>query len=223
MTMKTCSSLSFHPLPDPASTSAPKSAPNSASLSEVLFAPSMVSIVAQTRRQESDRQRGFSLTEVMVSLLLVMLGASAVISTMAVTRTEGQRAQRNFLPSFVWLLNCRTGQGRVAMRAFAVGTENPFDLVDASDTVQDCFSHPCNAEDAALFYLHHWRRRLLLEVRDAHIVICWGMPATRADDFAWGCEEADPNSKSRVIKIGWDQGSGVGPHGSAPRIIFALV
>ena len=222
MTMKTCSSLSFHPLPNPASTSAPKSAPNSASLSEVLFAPSMVSIVAQTRRQESDRQRGFSLPEVMVSLLLVMLGASAVISTMAVTRMRANSTAK--LSAVVRLaaeLSDWTRQG--GMRAFAVGTENPFDLVDASDTVQDCFSHPCNAEDAALFYLHHWRRRLLLEVRDAHIVVCRGMPATRADDFAWGCEEADPNTKSRVIKIGWDQGSGVGPHGSAPRIIFALV
>ncbi len=161
------------------------------------------------------------MTEVMVALLLVMLGASAMISTMAATRSRASSTAKFSAASRLAAeLSDWTRQG--GLRALSVVTENPFDLVDVSDTALNCFSNSCNAEDAALFYLYHWRRRLLLEVRDARIVVCAGTPATRADDYAWECEQDEPDRNARVIKIGWPQGGRPGVHEFPPRLILAL-
>jgi type II secretory pathway pseudopilin PulG len=161
------------------------------------------------------------LPEVMVALLLVMLGASTLISTMAAARS---RAASNLKFSVAFRLATElsdwTRQG--GLRALAADTENPFDLLVASHSELNCFSNPCRAEEASIFYLYHWRRRLLLQVHDARVVICQGLPAARADQYKWECEEAESGSHSRVIKIGWGQGSQSGVHDFPPRLILAL-
>ena len=217
MMMNTCSNSRFHSAPEPVLTSKP----TSVSLFASLFSPTSVVIVSPTCRRWPDRYRGFSLTEVMVALLLVMLGASAMISTMATARSR-ESSTAKFSEAFRMGVELSDWTRQGGLRALAAETENPFDLVDASGKEHDCFSNPCNAEDAALFYLYHWRRRLLLEVRDAHIVVCRGKAAARADKYVWACGQAEPGSHSRVIKIGWAQGGGVGVSGSRPRLILAL-
>ena len=201
MMMNTCFNSRFHSAPS--------------------FAIASVAIASPDCRRYSDRHRGFSLPEVMVALLLVMLGASTLISTMA---AASSRAASNLKFSVAFRLATElsdwTRQG--GLRALAADTENPFDLLVASHSELNCFSHSCNAEDAALFYLYQWRRRLLLEVHDARVVICQGVPAARADQYQWECEEAESGSHSRVIKIGWGQGSQPGVHDFPPRLILAL-
>ena len=157
----------------------------------------------------------------MIALLLVMLGASAMISTMAATRVRANSTAK-FAAAFRLAneLSDWTRQG--GLRELAPATEKLFDLVDASATELNCFSRSCTAEDAALFYLYHWRRRLLLEVRDARVVVCRDVPATRADQYAWACEQDELHSKSLVIKIGWAQGGRPGVDGFPPRLILAL-
>lgn len=157
----------------------------------------------------------------MVALLLLMLGASAMISTMAATRSRASStAKLSAASRLAAELTDWTRQG--GLRALATETENPFDLVDASERELNCFSNPCNAEDAALFYLYHWRRRLLLEVRDARIVVCRDRPATRAEEYVWECDAAEHSVTRRVIKIGWAQVGRAGLHGFPPRLVVAL-
>lgn len=194
---------------------------NSRFHSRPLFISSAAAIGPQDWRRCSDHHRGFSLTEVMVALLLVMLGASAMISTMAATRSRASSTAK-FSAAFRLAAELSDWTRQGGLRALSADAENPFDLVPASDTTLNCFSKPCNAEDAALFYLYHWRRRLLLEVRDARIVVCRGRPASRADDYAWECEEREPVGHARVIKIGWPQGGRPRVHEFPPCLIHAL-
>ena len=157
----------------------------------------------------------------MIALLLVMLGGSAMISTMAATRVRATSTAK-FSAAFRLAAELSDWTRQGGLRTLVPVTENLFDLVDASATELNCFSSSCTADDAALFYLYHWRRRLLLEVRDARVVVCRDVPATRADQYAWACEEDESNSKSHVIKIGWAQGSRSGVDGFPPRLILAL-
>lgn len=201
MMMNTCFNSRFHSAPS--------------------FVTPYLAIASPSCRRYSDRHRGFSLPEVMVALLLVMLGASTLISTMAAARS---RAASNIKFSVAFRLATElsewTRQG--GLRALAAETENSFDLLIASHSELNCFSKPCNAEEASIFYLYHWRRRLLLEVHDARVVICQGLPAARANQYKWECEEVESGSHSRVIKIGWGQGSRPGVHNFPPRLILAL-
>ena len=157
----------------------------------------------------------------MIALLLVMLGSSAIVTTMAESRVRATSTVK-FSTAFRLAAELSDWARQGGLRALDPATENPFDLVDALDAELNCFSNSCTAEDAALFYLYHWRRRLLLEVRDARVVICRDLLATRADQYAWDCEEDESNSKSRVIKIGWVQGSRPGLDEFPPRLVLAL-
>lgn len=169
----------------------------------------------------SDRERGFSLPEVMVAMLLVMLSASALISTMAATRMKAtSNAKFSAASRLAIELSNWVRQG--GMQALHIRTENPFDHVDTTATVPSCFSDPCSAEDAAIFYLHHWRRRLLLDVPDARIAVCPGVPTTSATASGWSCEEADVDTRSRFIKIGWTQGGKLSGSRFPPCLILAL-
>lgn len=181
--------------------------------------PVVIHAVASCRH--ANRQRGFFLPEVMLALMLIMLAASAMSSTMVAARIRAHN-QIALSAAVRLALELSDWNRQGGMRALPADTQNPFDLVDASDAVQDCFSKACTAEDAALFYLHHWRRRLLLEVRDARVLVCRGIPAPRIADEVWVCDDTDPGQRSRVIKIGWAQNGGVSGLASAPRLVLAL-
>lgn len=195
--------------------------PGSDAISVFGFVRPPVVIGAAASRRHADRHRGFSLPELMIALLLIMLGGSALVSTMVAARVRAS-SQARLSAAFRLAIELSDWTRQGGMRALPANTQNPFDLVDASDAVPDCFSKPCTAEDAALFYLHHWRRRLVLEVPDARVLICRGMPAPRIADEAWVCEDTDPDYQSRVIKIGWAQSGSVGGLASPPRLVLAL-
>lgn len=131
MMMNTCFNSRFHSTPS--------------------FVTPYVAIASPSCRRYSDRHRGFSLPEVMVALLLVMLGASTLISTMAAARS---RAASNIKFSVAFRLATElsewTRQG--GLRALAAETENSFDLLIASQSELNCFSKPCNAEEASIFF-----------------------------------------------------------------------
>jgi hypothetical protein len=97
---------------------------------------------------------------------------------------------------------------------------NPFDLIDQEDSVAACFSEPCHAEAAALFYLYDWRRRLSLGVPNARVVVCQDIVLISAPSHHWLCDSSDSSVKARVIKIGWPQGSDGKKF--PPRFVIAL-
>ena len=170
-------------------------------------------------RQSSKRHKGFSLPEVMIALLLVSLSASALISTMVTTRVQTV-SNANFSTAFRLSVELSDWVRQGGLKVLASDPGNPFDLIDQEDSVSACFVEPCHAEAAALFYLHNWRRRLSLRVPNARVVVCQDIVLISPASYNWLCDSSDSPFKTRVIKIGWPQGS----DGSKfpPRFVLAL-
>lgn len=178
-------------------------------------------VVTQACRHDrgSRRYEGFSLPEVMIALLLVSLSASALISTMVMTRMQTASNTR-LLASFRLAAELSDWVRQGGLTVLASDTANPFDLIDEAGSVPACFSEPCPAEAAALFYLHHWRRRLFLKVPNARIVVCEDDTSISLVSRHWSCDSGDSSFKARVIKIGWPQGEDDSQ--SPPRVVLAL-
>lgn len=148
--------------------------------------------------------KGFSLPEVMIALLLVSLSASALISTMTKSRLQAA-SNAHLSVAFRLAVELSDWVRQGGMKVLASDTENPFDLIDQADSVSACFSDPCHAQAAALFYLHHWRRRLLLKVPYARMVVCQDNTLIGQASDHWSCNSSDSSATTRVIKIGWPQ------------------
>jgi len=171
------------------------------------------------RGQSSMQYKGFSLPEVMIALLLVSLSASALISTAVITRIQTAR-NANFSTSFRLAVELSDWVQQGGLNVLASDTVNPFELIDQAGSVSACFSEPCHAQAAALFYLHDWRRRLSLKVPNARIVVCQGNALISPASHQWLCDDSDLSVKTRVIKIGWPQGSDGNKF--PPRFVLAL-
>jgi prepilin-type N-terminal cleavage/methylation domain-containing protein len=165
------------------------------------------------------RHKGFSLPEVMIALLLVSLSASALISTMVTTRIQ-TASNANFSTAFRLSVELSDWVRQGGLKVFASDTVNPFDLIDQADSVSACFDEPCHAEAAALFYLYDWRRRLSLRVPNARVVVCQDILLISTASHHWLCDSSDSSVKTRVIKIGWPQGSD--GRKFPPRFVIAL-
>lgn len=171
------------------------------------------------RGKSSRRHKGFSLPEVMIALLLVSLSASALISTMVTTRMQTASNTR-FSTSFRLAAELSDWVRQGGLKVLPSDTENPFDLIDATSSVPACFSESCHAEAAALFYLHHWRRRLFLKVPNARLVVCGENALISSASHQWPCNSSDSSFKAHVIKIGWPQGGDENQF--PPRIVLTL-
>jgi prepilin-type N-terminal cleavage/methylation domain-containing protein len=165
------------------------------------------------------RHKGFSLPEVMISLLLVSLGASALISNMAASRMQEANTAR-FSTAFRLAFELSDWVRQGGLSVFASGVQNPLELVEAAGSVPVCFSASCDAKAAALFYLQNWRRRLLLKVPNARMVICNDSNLISPASPQWSCDSHDSSFKTRVIKIGWPQGRDGKEF--PPRLVLAL-
>ncbi len=154
-----------------------------------------------------------------MALLLVTLSASALISTMVTTRIQ-MASNARFSAAFRLAVELSDWVRQGGMKVLASGTVDPFDLVDQMGSVPACFGAPCHAEAAALFYLHHWRRRLFLKVPNARIVVCEDDISIDSASRQWSCGGGDLSFKARVIKVGWPQAGDIGEF--APRFVLAL-
>ena len=152
-----------------------------------------------------NRHKGFSLPEVMISLLLVSVAANALISSMASSRMQ-EVSNARFAAAFRLAAELSDWARQGGLSVFASGVQNPFDRIEGSASVPACFSKSCDAQAAALFYLHHWRRRLLLKVPNARVVVCQDNSLIGSAPHHWHCNSNASSLKAQVIKIGWPQG-----------------
>ena len=90
------------------------------------------------------RLRGFSLPEVTIALLLVSLGASALISNVGSGRLQEVNNAR-FSAAFRLAAELSDWARLGGLNALAPGPQNPFDLLEDAGLVPACFSSPCDA------------------------------------------------------------------------------
>jgi type IV pilus assembly protein PilV len=170
----------------------------------------------------SIEQRGFSLTEVLVSIFVLAIGiVGAAGMQLTALRTSQQSAfQTTALELAVEMADRMRANDR-AMRSRDGG--NPFLGLDYSTKMEPiappmlCYgrSASCDAAQMARFDLYEWERRLKAALPTARAVVCrdaspWD---SAARGYKWRCDAAGANADGAplTVKIGWQ---GKNPDGS---------
>jgi type IV pilus assembly protein PilV len=169
---------------------------------------------------EKLRQDGFSLIEVLISILVLALGVIGVAGMqLTALRTSQQSA---FQTAALQLASEMADRMRTNdNQAKLADTDNPFLKVDYSSGTgepkapdQLCYAN-CTPEALAQFDIYEWEKRLRAALPGGRAVICrdaapWD---AKAGAFTWTCNPGTGNSGSIVIKLGW-RAKGRNPDGS---------
>lgn len=172
---------------------------------------------------KNSNQTGFTLAEVLVSVLVL---AAGIIGTAALQLTAMRTAQQTaFQTAAIQLVSEIADKMRANAGRFSMPDDlNPFLNLDYSASVDPlppaskaCHTTNCNAEELARFEIHEWKSRIKTTLPGGRIRICrddqpWDSAAGK---FRWDCtvSVADKNRSSLVIKVGW-HGKGRNPDGS---------
>src|SRR3569833_120337 len=156
------------------------------------------------------RERGFSLVEVLVSILVLALG---VIGAAGMQLTALRTTHQSELQSVALQLAAEMAD---KMRAndsqmkqsdgdnlfLAVDYRSATDKISALPS-KSCYANDCDAQKLAKFDIHDWERRIRDELPDGRVRICrdttpWD-PLAHA--FKWPCDSG--SGAALVIKGGW--------------------
>jgi len=181
-----------------------------------------VSIVLP-KMMKHPKQSGFTLAEVLVSVLVLALG---IIGTAGMQLTALRTSQQTaFQTAAIQLASEIADKMRANSGRFNLADDvNPFldlDYASSSDPLpplgKTCHASSCSAEELANFEIHEWKSRIKTALPGGRIRICrdaqpWDAGAGM---FRWNCtvSATSKNVSSLVIKIGW-HGKGRNPDGS---------
>lgn len=173
----------------------------------------------QARRSDD---RGFSLAEVLVSILVLTLGViGAAGMQLTALRTTHQSALQT---AALQLASEMADQMRANDSQLKLAdSDNPFLAVDYRSAVDkvpaapatSCYATDCDGRELADFDIYEWEQRVRSQLPAGRVRICrdakpWDS-AARA--LTWSCSAAG-NAASLVIKLGWQ---GKNPDGSLVR------
>lgn len=174
------------------------------------------------RRMNNSRQPGFSLTEVLVSILVLSVGVIGVAGMqLTALRTSQQSA---FQSAAVQLASemadrIRTNDSQMNQS----DGDNPFLAVNYQSSGGNpeapsklCYVGQCNGDELAKFDIYEWEKRVQSLLPGGRALICRDSTPWDAAKGAltWECNAGTGSATSLVIKLGW-QAKGTNPDGSA--------
>lgn len=172
----------------------------------------------------NETQNGFSLAEVLVSVLVLAIG---IIGTAGMQLSAMRTAQQTaFQTAAIQLASEMADKMRANSGYFALGDQrNPFLDLDYSSSSaslpisgKTCHASDCNVEELAAFEISEWKNRVNEALPGGRIRVCrdaspWD---STTGSFKWNCTvpASGGDIATLVIKIGW-HGKGSNPDGSA--------
>ncbi|MGH8806965.1 MAG: type IV pilus modification protein PilV [Noviherbaspirillum sp.] len=166
------------------------------------------------------KEKGFSLIEVLVSMLVVALG---VIGAAAMQMTALRTSQQSrFQTLAVQLASEMADKMRANDSQMKQGdAANPFLVVDYKSVTDGepaapgklCYAAACSGGDLAAFDIYEWKKRVKAVLPGGRVLICrdsapWD---SARNALTWNCSAGTEGSASLVIKLGWQ---GKNPDGS---------
>ena len=165
------------------------------------------------------KRSGFSLIEVLVSILVLALGvigaAGMQITAMRTTQQSG------FQTLALQLAAEMADKMRANDNPMKKGRANPFLSVNYASATEGepeapgklCYTSECDAEELAAFEVYEWKKRVKTALPGGRVLICrdaapWD---SAKNTLTWDCNAGNGESAPLVIKIGWQ---GKNPDGS---------
>jgi type IV pilus assembly protein PilV len=154
-------------------------------------------------------QRGFSISEVIIALLLVSLGAlfllrlgqaNAAMRTDLLQRHQGVQLATEFA---AWSL--QGGGASLSLTAL----QQALNLSEPAPSVVSCFDERCNASQAAENFVQGWRYKLQTALPEARLRICTEAPTAATQPLSWTCLTTPGASNHTVLKLGRQPAFGV--------------
>lgn len=186
-----------------------------------LFYPAMNNRCARTvpwQKAPIRFSRGFSLTEVLVSMLVLAIGVlGAAGLQLAATRTTQQAAFQTLALQLASEMADKMRANDAQMKQ-AGGLFLAVDYKSASDGEPSvpgklCYAASCDAAELAAFDIYEWESRVKEALPGGRVLICrdsspWDSGQGR---LIWDCSGSSTTNASYVIKVGWQ---GKNPDGS---------
>ncbi|HEX7636637.1 MAG TPA: type IV pilus modification protein PilV [Noviherbaspirillum sp.] len=152
------------------------------------------------------KKKGFSLIEVLVSLLVLAIGViGAAGMQLAAARTAQQSAFQTFALQLAAEMAdaMRAGGGQLeSMWAMDYSSANDGEPVTPA---RFCYADSCNAQEFAEFQLYEWKKRVKTGLPAGRVLVC--RDATPWDSvrrsLSWSCEGGAGEEAPLVVKLGW--------------------
>lgn len=184
-------------------------------------------------------QRGFTLLEVLVAIVVLSFGVLGVVGLQAAALQANKEARYQ---SAAVALGRELGDMMRGNKDIALQTtsaQNPYLVANFTGTLpsttSDCFAAACASQLAvAEFNMREWLARVQTTLPGARVVVCFDdQPYSSTDSLPkWGCTSAA--NGTAVVKIGWtrqstdtnaadaDQVRGTGEVGR-PSVVLPLI
>jgi len=154
----------------------------------------------------TSRQRGFTLIEVLVAVVILTLGASGVaamqLHALRTAQQSGfQTAATQLAVTLAELMRADPELARSANSPFLFSYEAAATATATLPSSVACMQRSCDSAAMAIADVQSWQWQLQQALPRAKAVVCRdGNPAT-ANGLQWSCDHA--GDAAIVIKIGW--------------------
>jgi len=181
------------------------------------------------------RAAGFSLVEVLVSIVVLSLGLMGAVGMLTTSvRSTNESGSFTAAVNLARELSekARINKGVAARNVPGTGAEtNPY-LIDLKSTDplpaqgRECVGPDakCTASDIAAWDLRDWAARVKESLPEAHVVVCFDDdPVDDDGDYTWDCAK---DGRNLVVKLGWVPRMGTKRDMGAdrrPRVVMQLV
>lgn len=156
------------------------------------------------------RESGFSLVEVLVSVVVLAIGViGAAGMQLAAQRTVQQAAFQNFAMQLgAEIADAVRATGRELTPAEDFLAHVDYESVrDGELPLPDklCYADECDPQEFAQFEVFDWKQRIRSALPGGRLQICRdsAFGPSAADPLSWDCTRATDRSAPVVIKLGW--------------------
>lgn len=158
-------------------------------------------------------QRGFSLVEVLISILVLALG---VIGAGGMQLTALRTTQQSSFQTIAMQLasemadKMRSNNGQMKLKE----GENPFLGLSYNSAIDEepglpgklCYADYCSSGELAEFDIYEWKKKVKTTLPGGRVVVCRdSTPWSEGEkSLIWGCNSGSGNG-AVVIKLGWHE------------------